>query len=81
MSLSTEPVNESPPTELIPLIRGCCVAVLVVSARDAIEDKVTAFDLGAGDYVTRRSIPRKCSPVFAKCLVDSGSVGGRFDRG
>jgi two-component system, OmpR family, KDP operon response regulator KdpE len=39
---------------LIPLLRkdGECV-ILVVSAREATEEKVTALDLGADDYVTK----------------------------
>lgn len=37
---------------LIPLLRKQCDAViLVVSARDAVEEKVTALDLGADDFV------------------------------
>ena len=39
--------------ELINLIRSAGTAVLVVSARDATEQKVTALDLGADDYVTK----------------------------
>ena len=39
--------------ELINLIKAAGTAVLVVSARDATEQKVTALDLGADDYVTK----------------------------
>lgn len=40
--------------ELIPLIRKKSQAtILVVSARDATDEKVTALDLGAADYVTK----------------------------
>ena len=40
--------------ELVPLIRRAGDAViLVVSARDAVDEKVTALDLGAEDYVTK----------------------------
>jgi len=40
--------------ELIPLIRARSDAtILVVSAREATEQKVAALDLGAGDYVTK----------------------------
>ncbi len=40
--------------ELIPLIRKKSHAtILVVSARDATDEKVTALDLGAADYVTK----------------------------
>jgi two-component system KDP operon response regulator KdpE len=39
--------------ELIGLIKQAGTAVLVLSARDATEQKVTALDLGADDYVTK----------------------------
>jgi two-component system KDP operon response regulator KdpE len=39
--------------ELVPLINAAGIAVIVVSARDATEQKVTALDLGADDYVTK----------------------------
>jgi two-component system KDP operon response regulator KdpE len=39
--------------ELVPLIKSAGAAVLVVSARDATEEKVAALDLGADDYVTK----------------------------
>ena len=39
--------------ELINLIKAAGTAVVVVSARDATDQKVTALDLGADDYVTK----------------------------
>jgi two-component system KDP operon response regulator KdpE len=39
--------------ELVPLIKASGAAVLVVSARDATDQKVAALDLGADDYVTK----------------------------
>ena len=40
--------------ELVPLVRQrSAAAVLVVSARDATDEKVAALDLGAIDYVTK----------------------------
>jgi two-component system KDP operon response regulator KdpE len=39
--------------ELIPLIKPAGIAVLVISARDATDQKVAALDLGADDYVTK----------------------------
>lgn len=39
--------------ELVPLIKAAGVAVLVISARDATDQKVAALDLGADDYVTK----------------------------
>lgn len=39
--------------ELIPIIKAAGCSVLIISARDATEQKVTALDLGADDYVTK----------------------------
>ena len=39
--------------ELVPLLKAAGASVIVVSARDATEQKVTALDLGADDYVTK----------------------------
>ncbi|AJP70615.1 response regulator [Sphingomonas hengshuiensis] len=39
--------------ELVPLIKAAGAAVVIVSARDATDQKVTALDLGADDYVTK----------------------------
>lgn len=39
--------------ELIKLIKAGGTSVVVVSARDATDQKVTALDLGADDYVTK----------------------------
>ncbi|MGN6279887.1 MAG: response regulator [Sphingomonas sp.] len=39
--------------ELVPLFKAAGIALIVVSARDATEQKVTALDLGADDYVTK----------------------------
>lgn len=39
--------------ELIPLIKAAGAAILIISARDATEQKVTALDLGADDYLTK----------------------------
>ena len=38
---------------LIPLLRKADGVILVVSARDATDEKVSALDLGADDYVTK----------------------------
>lgn len=38
---------------LIPLLRGSGRVILVVSAREATDEKVAALDLGADDYVTK----------------------------
>lgn len=39
--------------ELIPLIKVAGAAVIVVSARDATDEKVAALDLGADDFVAK----------------------------
>lgn len=39
--------------ELVQLAKAAGAAVIVVSARDATDQKVTALDLGADDYVTK----------------------------
>lgn len=39
--------------ELVPLVKAAGAALLVISARDATEEKVAALDLGADDYVTK----------------------------
>ena len=39
--------------ELVPLIKAMDRAVIVVTARDATAEKVTALDLGADDYVVK----------------------------
>lgn len=39
--------------ELIPIIKGAGAGVIVVSARDATDEKVTALDLGADDFVAK----------------------------
>jgi len=52
--------------ELVPLIKAAGVGVVVVSARDATEQKVTALDLGADDYVTK---PFDTEEVLARIRV------------
>lgn len=52
--------------ELIPLIKSAGVAIIVVSARDATEQKVAALDLGADDYVTK---PFDSEEVLARIRV------------
>ncbi len=39
--------------ELIPVIKSAGASVIVVSARDATDQKVAALDLGADDYVSK----------------------------
>lgn len=65
--------------ELIPIIRARTKAeVLVVSARDATEEKVAALDLGAVDYVTK---PFDTDELLARVRValrsQAAGPGGR----
>ncbi|MBO9623327.1 MAG: response regulator transcription factor [Sphingomonas sp.] len=39
--------------EIVPQVKAAGAALIVVSAREATEQKVTALDLGADDYVTK----------------------------
>jgi two-component system KDP operon response regulator KdpE len=39
--------------ELVPIFKGRGLALLIISAREATAEKVTALDLGADDYVTK----------------------------
>lgn len=39
--------------ELVPIAKQAGAAILILSARDATAEKVTALDLGADDYVTK----------------------------
>jgi two-component system KDP operon response regulator KdpE len=39
--------------ELVPLVVKAGAALLVISAREATQEKITALDLGADDYVTK----------------------------
>lgn len=39
--------------ELVPVLKGAGASVIVVSARDATDQKVAALDLGADDYVSK----------------------------
>ncbi|BEU99721.1 response regulator transcription factor [Novosphingobium olei] len=49
--------------ELVPLLKRAGAAVVVVSARDAVAEKVAALDLGADDYVTK---PFDAAEVLAR---------------
>lgn len=72
--------------ELIQLIKTAGPTVLVVSARDATEQKVAALDLGADDYVTkpfdaeevlariRTALRRRLSSEAARPLVTFDDV-------
>ncbi len=74
--------------ELVPIIKSRTDAtLLVVSARDATEQKVTALDLGADDYVTkpfdtdevlarvRAALRHRLSAQGARSTVSAADVG------
>lgn len=76
---------------LIPqLLHGREAALLVVSARDATEEKVAALDLGAHDYVTkpfdseellaRLRVALRHRTGAAPAVVRSGALAVDFDR-
>ena len=52
--------------ELIPLIKSSNAAIIVVSARDATDQKVAALDLGADDYISK---PFDTEEVLARVRV------------
>jgi len=52
--------------ELIPLIKQAGAAIIVISARDATQQKVAALDLGADDYVSK---PFDSEEVLARIRV------------
>ncbi|WP_347301990.1 response regulator [Croceibacterium sp. TMG7-5b_MA50] len=69
--------------ELIPLLKALDRAVLVLTARDAVAEKVAALDLGADDYVTK---PFDTDELLARIRValrhrSGGDAGGRLVAG
>ncbi len=67
--------------ELVPVIaRTPGVALLVVSARDATEDKVAALDLGADDYVTKPFDSEELLARLRVALRRSEAKGGGVVR-
>lgn len=63
--------------ELVPLIRKNSKAtLLVVSARDATDQKVTALDLGADDYVTKPFDTEELLARMRAALRNRMSAGG-----
>ncbi|MBB3874534.1 response regulator transcription factor [Sphingomonas aquatilis] len=67
--------------ELVPVIaRTPGIALLVVSARDATEDKVAALDLGADDYVTKPFDSEELLARLRVALRRSEAKGGGVVR-
>ena len=72
--------------ELVPIIKAKGATIVVISARDATGEKVTALDLGADDYVTkpfdteevlariRTSLRQKLSATSSTPVVVVGTV-------
>ena len=62
--------------ELIPLFKAARIATIVLTARDATDEKVAALDLGADDYVVK---PFDTAELLARIRVairhSSGSTG------
>jgi two-component system, OmpR family, KDP operon response regulator KdpE len=62
--------------ELVPIIKSSSTATLIiVSARDATEEKVTALDLGADDYLTK---PFDTNELLARVRV---ALRNRLSKG
>jgi two-component system KDP operon response regulator KdpE len=59
--------------ELVPLIKAMGRAVIVLTARDGTEEKVSALDLGADDYVTK---PFDTAELLARVRVALRHHGG-----
>lgn len=69
--------------ELVPLIKAAGPALLVVSARDATDQKVTALDLGADDYITKpfdteEVLARVRTALRHRLLADADATVVRF---
>ena len=76
--------------EIVPQLAGLGLADIVLTARDATQEKVAALDLGADDFVTkpfdseellariRSALRRKAGPLADASTRDF--AGGRIDR-
>ena len=65
--------------------RGVQTPVLVLTAKDTVEDRVLGLDCGADDYVVSRSRSPSCSRGSARCSAADGwtrcsSYGTRTSR-
>lgn len=68
--------------ELIPLLKAADRAVIVLSAREAIDEKVTALALGADDYVTKPfDTEELLARIRAAMRHRSGRQGERIEVG
>lgn len=76
--------------EVVPQLSGLGLSVIVLTARDATEEKIAALDLGADDFVTkpfdseellariRSALRRKAGPLST--TARRGFAGGHIDR-
>jgi two-component system KDP operon response regulator KdpE len=77
--------------EVVPQLAVLGLSVIVLTARDATEEKVAALDLGADDFVTkpfdseellariRSALRRKAGPLSTTARREF--AGGHIDRG
>jgi two-component system KDP operon response regulator KdpE len=69
--------------ELVPLLAGLDRAVVVLTARDSVDEMVAALDLGADDYVTKPFDSAELLARIRVALRHRGGAGGgeqRFGR-
>jgi len=62
--------------ELVPLIAKSGAVLLVISAREATQEKITALDLGADDYVTKPFDTDEVLARLRRALRQRLTVGG-----
>ena len=58
------------------LRRGMSVPILMLTARDAVPDRIAGLDSGADDYLTKPSTSTNCWPTCVRCC-DGHSRGVR----
>jgi len=46
-------------------------AIMIISARDAVNDRIEGLDLGADDYISKPSIWQSSWPVSSRCFADT----------
>ncbi len=43
--------------------------VLILTARDTLNDRITGLDVGADDYLVKPFARRSCTPASARCCA------------
>jgi DNA-binding response OmpR family regulator len=61
--------------------RGITVPVLMVTGREAVDDKVSALDAGADDYLVKPFDDKELAARIRALLRRAGAVGGRIEVG